>query len=146
MKIEATVLIDIDGDEAPAIKTAATLLSMYEIVEIKKYQKPRTIKQNRALHVYFTQLAQELNESGQDMKQVIRVPISWSAYSVKEHLWKPLQKAMLGKDSTTELTTDEIDKVYDNMNRIIGERTGVYVPWPSIESLMNDYENMDFKA
>lgn len=146
MKIEATVLIDIDGDEASAIKTAATLLAMYEIVEIKKYQKQRTIKQNRALHVYFTQLAQELNESGQDMKQVIRVPISWSAYSVKEYLWKPLQKAMLGKDSTTELTTDEIDKVYDNMNRIIGERTGVYVEWPSIESLMNDYENMDFKA
>lgn len=140
MKIEATILIDIDGDEASAIKTVANILAMYEIVEVKKHQKLRTIKQNRALHVYFTQLAQELNESGQDMKQVIRVPISWSAYSVKEYLWRPLQKAMLGKDSTTELNTEEIEKIYDNMNRIIGERTGVCVPWPSIESLTNDYE------
>jgi hypothetical protein len=38
---------------------------------------------------------------------------------VKEYLWRPLQKAILGKQSTTELTTKEIDKVFDTNKKFL---------------------------
>lgn len=95
----------------------------------------RTPKQNSALHLYFTLLADELNAAGLDMRHVIRdeVDIPWSAYTVKNHLWRPIQESQLGKESTTKLTTKEIDLIYDTLNRVIGERVGIHVPFPSEE-------------
>lgn len=137
MKIEAKIIIDIEAStEADALAGAEKALAvMGEVQSVRKATETRTSRQNRALHLYFRLLADELNLSGKDMKHVIRTAISWSPYAVKQYLWLPLQKARLGKKSTTELTTDEIDKIYDEINRIIGERTGVSVPFPSIESL-----------
>ena len=93
----------------------------------------RTLTQNKALHKYFELLAQELNSAGYDMKRTLKhdVDISWNATTVKEYLWKPIQDAQLMKASTTELTTKDIDVVYDTLNRYLGEKTGVYVPFPS---------------
>lgn len=145
MKHEVILHIDFDGSTEDLKRKVVTLSRMIAdctVISVEKMSKPRTSKQNKALHLYFGILAEALNDSGQDMKHVIRTEISWSPYSVKEYLWRPLQKHILGKESTTELTTDEIDKIYDQMNRIIGERTGVYVPFPSMESLMNDYEHL----
>jgi hypothetical protein len=97
----------------------------------------RTPRQNNALHLFFSLLAEELNAGGYDMRKVIReaIDIPWTPYSVKEYLWRPVQKAQLGKKSTTKLTTKEIDQVYDTVNRVIGERTGVHVDFPSIEMM-----------
>jgi len=47
------------------------------------------------------------------------------------HLWKPVQKAMQGTDSTTEMTTVDPDQVYMVVMKKISEKTGVYVSWPS---------------
>jgi len=76
------------------------------------------------------------------MRKLIRekIDISWSGISVKEYLWKPIQEIHLKKKSTTQLTTQEIDLIYDQVNRIIGERTSVFVPFPSIDTLFEEYE------
>jgi hypothetical protein len=50
-----------------------------------------------------------------------------------------VQESQLGKKSTAQLKTDEIDKVYETINRVIGERTGVHVAFPSIDSMMDGY-------
>lgn len=99
----------------------------------------RTDQQNKALHLWFSLLATALNDAGYDMKKTIRqeIDIPWTAYSVKEYLWRPIQKEYLHKQSTTQLNTKNIDAIYDIVNRVIGERTGVYVEFPNIESLMN---------
>ena len=109
------------------------------LVTIEKYTKKRTDNQNRALHLWFTQLAEALNSAGFDMRKVIRkeVDISWSPLSVKNYLWRPIQKELFQKKSTTQLTTEEINQIYDNVNRIISERTGVSVPFPNIELLFS---------
>lgn len=100
--------------------------------------KTRTTRQNSSLHLYFTLLAEALNEAGYDMKKTIRqdVDIPWTPIMIKEYLWKPLQDVMIKKKSTTRLQTKDIDKIYDVLNRTIGERTGVFVPFPSVESLI----------
>ena len=98
--------------------------------------KPRTLTQNKALHLYFTHLAPELNGSGLDMREVLKpgVDIPWSGKTVKEYLWRPVMEIQLGKESTTEMTTKDIDKVFDTITRHIGEKFGLEVSFPSIES------------
>ena len=98
----------------------------------------RTLQQNRALHKYFELLADELNDAGLDMKKVITVDVPWSAETIKEWIWKPVQKAQLLKESTTEMTTAEVNKVYETVNRLMAEKFGVHVSWPSIENDMFD--------
>jgi hypothetical protein len=72
------------------------------------------------------------------MKTVLKpeVDIPWTMENAKNHLWRPIQEAMLGKESTRELTTDEVSKIYDVLNRHLGEKFGIECDFPSLESLM----------
>jgi len=92
----------------------------------------RTEKQNRALHKFFTQLAEVLNDAGLDQRTVLKpnIQIPWSPESIKENLWRPVQEVYLGKRSTTELDTKDINAIYDIINRHLGERFGVFVDFP----------------
>ena len=103
--------------------------------------KIRTLPQNAAMHLWFTQLAEALNAAGWDMKKVIRFDILWTEFNVKENLWRPVQEAEFGKRSTTELATDEVSKIYEIINREIGIRTGVSVPFPSEEEMLARLDN-----
>lgn len=109
-------------------------------VEIKKPIKNITKLQNKAMHLWFTQLAKTLNDEGIDMRALISpgIDIFWSAYTIKEHLWKPTEKAYLGKDSTQDLTTKEVTEIYDIINKVLGERVGIHIPFPSIENLITE--------
>ena len=97
----------------------------------------RSLKQNSSLHVLFSELANTLNDAGLDQRVVLKpeVSIPWNLESVKTSLWKPIQKAATGKDSTTELDSVEIDKVYDILMRHLGEKFGIFVDFPSNEDL-----------
>lgn len=79
----------------------------------------RTLQQNRAIHKFFELLADDLNSAGLDMKRTLKpqADIPWTPITVKEYLWKPIQDAMLHKESTTELTTKEISQVYEVLIR-----------------------------
>jgi hypothetical protein len=94
----------------------------------------RTSKQNAALHLWFDQLAKALNDDGFDMRAVISKDIMWTPYNVKEYLWRPTQKALFGTKSTTRLNkTEQIDKIFDVINKVVGERCGIFIPFPSYE-------------
>lgn len=110
----------------------------------KQKEKIRTAQQNRALHLWFQLVAETLNESGLDMRKTLKpeIEIPWTKSAVKEYLWRPVQKAMLHKDSTTKLNTKDIDKVFDVLNRHLGEKLEVHMPFPSIETIMQDEEFM----
>lgn len=101
-------------------------------------EKKRTGQQNKALHLMFAHLAENLNSNGFDMKRTLKahVDIPWTAQTVKDYLWRPIQEAQVMKKSTTELTTKEIDEVFDTLNRYLGQITGVYTPFPSIEEIL----------
>lgn len=114
---------------------------MNDQLEPKEYPQ-RTKQQNKALHVLFRLLADTLNGAGLDMRKTLKpgVEIPWSGASVKEFLWRPIQEAQLDKHSTTELTTVEIDEVFNTINKHLGERFDLHVPFPSIEELIREYE------
>lgn len=103
----------------------------------KEYQ-PRTLQQNRALHLLFDMLADELNSAGLDMRKVLKpgIAIPWTKTSVKEFLWRPVQRSMFGKVSTIQITTKELQDTFDVLNRHLGEQFGLHVPFPSIEEII----------
>lgn len=101
-------------------------------------EQQRTIQQNKALHLYFQMVAESLNEAGLDMRKVLKpaIDIPWSKESVKEFMWKPIQNIQLRKKSTTELTTKDIDIVFDTLNRHLGEKLGIHIPFPSLDAII----------
>ncbi len=103
---------------------------------MNKTTKLRTTKQNAALHKLFQELADELNDRGLYVGQVIRFDAPWDGPRVKELIWREVQKKVTGKQSTTKLTTREIDQVFEVIHRALSEK-GVDIEFPSIETIMN---------
>lgn len=106
-------------------------------VEIKLVKNVRSNRQNNALHLYLSKWAELLNENGIGMKMIVRndFDIPPTMELLKENVWRKIQISMFNKHSTTELSTDEINKIYDVINKEFGERYGLHVPWPCIETL-----------
>lgn len=95
----------------------------------------RTVQQNKALHKFYELLADELNSAGYTVQLFLKeaVDLDWDKNTVKELIWRPLQKALVRKGSTTELDkVTEIGLIYEHLNRHIGEKFGIHVPWPHI--------------
>lgn len=108
----------------------------YVEVDIRVGERQRSSQQNRALHLWFTMLAETLNDAGLDMRKVIKedVDIPWSCASVKEYLWRPVQKAMFQKQSTTEANRTDYTQVREVVCRHLADRFGIQCPdWPSID-------------
>jgi uncharacterized protein YqgV (UPF0045/DUF77 family) len=95
--------------------------------------KKRTLPQNRALHKYCTEVANELNAHGISLKAIVtRVNVDWTMEAVKSVL-QAIAKAKFEKAHTSELTTTEIQDVYLEFNKIISE-LGISMGWPSIDN------------
>lgn len=94
-----------------------------------------TIPQRNALHLWFRQLAEALNDSGHDMRKTLKpgVEIPWTEDSVKTHIFKEVMKVMFDKESTNDLTTGEVSQVYEVVDRHLSQSTGVHVPFPCEE-------------
>ncbi|MDD5110859.1 MAG: hypothetical protein PHI63_06665 [Patescibacteria group bacterium] len=105
--------------------------------KIDKEYNQRTSQQNRALHLYFQLVADALNDAGLDMRTVLKpeIEIPWSKASVKEYLWRPIQMIQLQKKSTIQLTTKDIDTIYDTLNLFLAQQ-GIHEPFPSLDEIM----------
>lgn len=99
----------------------------------------RTEVQNKALHKYLELVAKELENQGQTMRDVLwrgrYLEVPPTKHSIKEMVWKPIQNATLGKKSTTELTTKEINQVYEVMSMFLARNFGIDIPFPSQNEL-----------
>lgn len=106
----------------------------------EQVNKQRTLQQNRALHLYLEHLSETLNDAGLDIKKTLasNAEVPWSPATVKELIWRPLMKAQLGKASTKQLTTKEIDLVLDTVARYLGQNHGLSVSFPSIETMLHE--------
>ena len=94
----------------------------------------RTTSQNNALHKYLTLVAEELAREGHTMQDVTkairRAEIRPTMAALKEVVWRPLQEIIHGKKSTTELTKQDIDPVYEAMNKWLGQEFEIHIPFP----------------
>lgn len=115
------------------VKTGKTI----NLVEKKN---TRTTRQNSALHLLFTIIANQLNEMGVEFKYFgLKGQIISTRHNpnlVKEHVWKPIQKALFEIESTTKLNTEQINEIVDILTKFFGER-GIVIQFPSREQLNN---------
>lgn len=95
----------------------------------------RTLKQNSSLYKFFELLAKDLSEAGLDAKQVMKpnADIPFTQEMVKVLLWRPIQEAMYGTTSTTELSTKQINDVYEVLIRHMGEKFSITTEFPHQE-------------
>lgn len=102
--------------------------------EIEISKKKRTNKQNRALHKFFILIATELNNLGITFQykgiKGFEFEIPYTAEIVKNFIWRPIQIALYKFESTTKLTTDKINTIYDIINKYFCEK-GIYIEFPN---------------
>ena len=99
----------------------------------------RTGQQNKALHKYCQMVADDMNAAGYVADEVITLPIRLTGDLVKDCIFRRIMSALYKDyESTTELSTTEIQDVYLNMSRALGEKFGISTPWPSDESLSEE--------
>ena len=130
----------IDLNEDTSIDYVIGKLKLHgKVIDVENVKESISSQQMKALHLYFTHLAQELNDKHFDMRAIIRqdVEIEWTPYTIKEYLFRPLMKVKYGKTSVKQLFKNkEIDSLVDIITKLIAERTKGqcdYVPFPNWE-------------
>lgn len=104
--------------------------------------KLRTETQNRSLHKFCTEMADVLNENGISVPLFLKdFEIDWSKEMVKSVI-RSIGKQKFDKESTTLLTTKEIQSCYEEFNRRAAQE-GIHVPWPSQESSENYINSLE---
>lgn len=113
---------------------------------IEKLEKRRTAQQNRALHKYFELVAKDLNKNGVTVKKLVEggMDMKPTKEIVKEY-WREIQKVMFHKESTTELTTREINDILDVLAKHMGENHEIFRAFPSVETLVEYQRELDKK-
>lgn len=110
------------------------LVNKKAIVDSKEVKKTRTSTQNAALHKFFDMLAEALNHHGEYYHYMNYVgelvDVQWTGELVKEWIWRPLQKVITDKKSTTQLTTKEIDPIYEVIHKHYSQK-GIELFFPS---------------
>lgn len=106
-------------------------------VQIKRTTYVRTEAQNNAIHKYFEMVSTSLTEKGLTFDLKIGgkiVKLDWTPNLVKEAMWKPIMKALVGKSSTTQMDkVEDINKIYDHINKFLSENFQLHVPFPHEE-------------
>jgi hypothetical protein len=92
----------------------------------------RSDRQNNAMHLWFRQIATELNDAGYWVRHPFsdKLEIPFTEILVKETLYKPILKAMYGKNSTAKLTPKELSEAAEVLIRWLSEHKKVYIPFP----------------
>ncbi len=88
-------------------------------------------------HELLELLAEGLNDAGYEVRDgvVLTLPVRFTKENLKDDVIRPMMTAMYpDKTSTTQLTTKEVQAIYEQVDQVIASRTGVHVEWPSIES------------
>ena len=105
---------------------------------IDSLPKKRSSQENRALHVLFQNIAYELNRLGLVFTfrgiKGMEIATTYTPDIVKNFLWKPLQDALVKKESTTQLTHNDIGLIFEILGKWFAEN-GIEISFPSMESM-----------
>lgn len=116
------------------------LLSKRAHIELSEPKKTRSSQQNRALHLYFELICDELNELGLEFLYTgikgVDMSTRYTPKIVKDFIWRPIQIAMFDIESTTQIDTIQIDEIIDVLTKFFGEK-GIELEFPSFEALID---------
>lgn len=103
----------------------------------------RSKAQNDSIHLWLDMVARELDKNGHTVQNVVakiqRAEIRPNGKNLKEVMWRPYQIAALGKESTTKLKKHEVDRVYEGLNKFLGEHFKFHIPFPHDPDKISNY-------
>lgn len=103
-------------------------------------KQQRTPKQRKAIEVYCREVADALDREGHTLQNVVaqikKAEIRPTQENIKEVVFKPIAKVLFSVESTTELDTTQVDRVYEVMNKWLGDNFEIHVPFPTIHSIL----------
>ena len=118
------------------------LISKEAMTEVKEKRKTRSLLQNRALHLYFKFISDELNNLGLEFTyqglNISNLSTRYTEKIVKDFIWRPIQIALFDVESTTKIDTKQMNEVIDVITKYFAEK-GVKLIFPNIETLI-EYE------
>lgn len=128
-------VINSDSTKAAFLKHVSDMYDHHKYLTIDvKSGKPRTGNQNNALHLYLSRLSVAMNDAGLDMTKVLShhdlIPWDVKGMNAKEKLWKPIQEALTGQESTTKPKATQYSEIYDTLNSFMSTKYGISVQWP----------------
>lgn len=117
-------------------------------IEVKELSKKRTTSQNNALHLYFKWIADQFNNLGwtynyQNPFNGHTIELAYTPNLVKDFIWRPIQKVLFEIESTTELTSQQINDIIDVLTLHFG-KSGIKIDFPSWQSWMNEMDKKSF--
>ena len=124
-------------DELTAFKYKVQyLVENKKKVEIKQVRESRTTQQNSSLHLYFTFIANELNDLGMEFQYFgvtgKALSMKYTPHIVKDYFWKPIQLTLFNVDTTTKLDTNQMNNIIDIVTKFFADK-GVVIPFPSLD-------------
>jgi len=119
----------------PANEEARKLLNSMgdgELCEVEYKAGSRTLSQNAALHLWCEQVAQELNEHQLTCSNFFKEGhgVKFTKQIVKDEIWRPVQRAVTGEDSTRKPTKVQYGEIFDHVNGKLAEY-GIHIEWPT---------------
>ena len=124
-------------DELTAFKYKVQyLVENKKKVEIKQVRESRTTQQNSSLHLYFTFIANELNDLGMEFQYFgvtgKALSMKYTPHIVKDYFWKPIQLTLFNVETTTKLDTNQMNNIIDIVTKFFADK-GVVIPFPSLD-------------
>ena len=135
------ILVPIDDAELDKLNK----FSDAEYVVDMKNMDSRTSAQNRALHLWCSQIATLLNKNSLYMIGVFGNKIEWTMDLVKTQIVKATISKVFDVDSTTKLKRKEIDQMIDYVT-IAFSRKGVEIPQFPSRQLWEEAKAIDIKV
>jgi len=71
-----------------------------------------TSRQLKAIHAYCDDIARHMEAAGLDLQTTVTLPIQPTGTLIKEIMWRPVQKALFGTKSVTQLKMHDVDEVF----------------------------------
>ena len=124
-------------DELTAFKYKVQyLVENKKKVELKQVRESRTTQQNSSLHLYFTFIANELNDLGMEFQYFgvtgKALSMKYTPHIVKDYFWKPIQLTLFNVETTTKLDTNQMNNIIDIVTKFFADK-GVVIPFPSLD-------------
>ncbi len=94
------------------------------IVKLDRVSEKRSNLLNNALHLWFQNIAIELNNAGLYYTSTLfntKVQISWTKHTVKYDIYHVIMFDMFKKTSTADLSNKEACEIIDEIFRVLGE-------------------------
>jgi len=113
---------------------AKRVKQLKKVVELSEKQNSRTLSQNSAIHLYCEMIAEMFTDMGQMFTyrgvKGVDMEIKYTMELVKSTIWKPIQQALFGVESTTQLTTKQVSEVAEQIEMFFAKQ-GIDLPFPS---------------